>query len=94
MFFGDDSILFYQVNSIEWSKMLSLIRTYEQASRQLLNKEKLSIFFNSNTPHEVRNTIIMIVGTRACGTCEKYLELPSFLGKNRTQHFQFLLNKI
>lgn len=44
LFFANDSLIFCQANSTIWSRMLSLISTCEQASSQLLNKEKSSIF--------------------------------------------------
>lgn len=31
LFFVNDSLIFFKVNSIEWSRMLSLIETSEQA---------------------------------------------------------------
>lgn len=72
--------------------MLFLIFTYEVTSGQLLNKEK-SFYFNSIIPKEVRTTITKIARTRAHGNLEKYLGLPSCLGRNKAKHFQFLLNK-
>lgn len=93
LFFANDSFFFFQVNSIQWSRMLLLIGTYEQASRQLLNKENSSIFFRSSNHHEVRNTITMIASTRAYGSCEKYMGFPTLLGRSKIKHFQFLLNK-
>lgn len=93
LFFVNDSLIFCKVNSIEWSRMLSLIETYEQAFGQFLNREKSSIFFSSNMPTEVKNTIIRNARTSAHGILEKQLGLPNCLGQNKTKHFHFLLDK-
>lgn len=45
LFFADDNLLFCQANSIEWSRIIHLLGTYEAASGQLLYKDKISIFF-------------------------------------------------
>lgn len=94
IFFIYDSIIFYKANSIKWSRMLSIIERYEKVSGQLLSKKKiLSIFFGTNTPHEVKDIITKIVGTRAYGSLERYLELLTCLSQNKTKYFHLLLNK-
>lgn len=52
LFFADDILLFCRANSLEWSRLIFLLNTYEQASRQRLNKEKTSIQFTRNTSRE------------------------------------------
>lgn len=72
--------------------MLSLLDIYENDYGQLLNKEKKSIFFSSNTPMDVMNTITSIDGIRTNGYLEKYLGLPVFLVRKKSMQFQFLLD--
>lgn len=93
LFFVDDSLIFCKANSIKWSRMLSLIATYEQAFVQLMKKEKSSIFFSFDNSQNVKNTITRIAGTRAHGRLKKYLGLPTCLGQNKSRHFHFLLDK-
>lgn len=50
IFFANNSLLFCKANSIKWSNMVSILNLYENASGQLLNKEKTSFFFSRNTP--------------------------------------------
>lgn len=70
-----------------------MLETYEQASGQVLNQDKTSIFFSQNTPHEIRQNIIQIVGIRATRSLEKYLGLPTIVGRSKTKSFQNLLEK-
>lgn len=51
LFFAVDSLLFYNANFLEWSRLVHILKTYEQALGQMLNKEKIAIFFSPNTPH-------------------------------------------
>lgn len=71
--------------------MLSLVETYEKASEYLLDKDKTS--FSSNILVDVKNTITSIAGIREMDTLEKYLGLPTFLGRNKSKKFQILLDR-
>lgn len=75
LFFVDNSLLFCKDNSIEWCNLISLLKLYEQASGQILNKDKTFIFFSQNTPHDVRQMIIQIAGIQVTESLEKYLGL-------------------
>lgn len=45
LFFIDDSLLFCKANYLEWSSLIHLLGIYEKIYGQVLNKEKISIFF-------------------------------------------------
>lgn len=64
LFFVDDNLLFCKANSIKWSKLLSLLDLYENASGQALNKDKTFLFFSNNTPNDVKQTITAIAGVK------------------------------
>lgn len=55
MFFENDSSLFGWANFNEWIQIQSLLGIYAEASRQILNHQKSSIFFNSNTNRATTN---------------------------------------
>lgn len=48
LFFADDSLLFCRANIMEWGSIQQLLKVYENASGQKINKEKTSIFFSRN----------------------------------------------
>ncbi|XP_042964588.1 uncharacterized protein LOC122298800 [Carya illinoinensis] len=93
LFFADDSLLFCKANSLEWSRMLYILEVYEKASRQVINKDKTSIFFSSNTLTEIQNNILNISGVKASGSFEKYLGLPTVLGKSKGAAFHSLIDR-
>lgn len=74
--------------------MVHLLEMYEKASRQLLNKEKPSIFFSTITPSDVNTIITSTADVRAIGTFKKYLGLLAMLGKNKSKSFHSLLDII
>lgn len=57
-------------------------------------KKKIAIFFSSNTLEEVRNIITNVVDIKAIGGLEKYLNLPTLIGRNKVIQFQYILVKI
>ncbi|KAG6692602.1 hypothetical protein I3842_10G122900 [Carya illinoinensis] len=60
---------------------MHILNSYEQASGQLLNKEKSSIYFSRNTLPESRAHILRIVGVTSTGSFERYLGLPTMVGR-------------
>lgn len=45
LFFTDDSLVFCRANMGEWDRLNQILRLYEEASCQKLNREKTSVFF-------------------------------------------------
>ena len=54
LFFVDDSIVFCRATVDEGRRILKVLEDYEVKSRQKLNKDKTSLFFNKNTKREVQ----------------------------------------
>ena len=59
-----------------------ILETYEQASGQQLNRDKTLIFFSRNTSPDIQHEIKTLFGTKVIQQHEKYLGLPSLVGKN------------
>ncbi|XP_040998968.1 uncharacterized protein LOC121244821 [Juglans microcarpa x Juglans regia] len=94
LFFADDCLLFCKANAIEWGKLFGLLRAYESASGQILNLEKTSIIFSKNTSRDTQQYILSIDGVRNGMSYEKYLGLPSVVGKNKAKTFKRILDSI
>lgn len=73
--------------------MLHLLECYEKTSGQLLNKDKTCIFFSKNTPNEVKENITQITGVWATSSLDKYLGLPTIIGRSKLKAFWSLLDK-
>jgi hypothetical protein len=94
LFFADDSLLFYKANSVEWRRLLRILDVYEVASGQKLNMEKTSIFFSRNTSVDKREEISRLSGLQATQSYDKYLGLPTLVGKSRMKSFQSLKDRV
>lgn len=59
LLFADDCILFRRTKLEEWNSLHGVLKRYEKASRQFLNKEKTSISFSSsNTQAKEKRRIL------------------------------------
>ena len=87
LFFADDCLLFCKANKKECQKIQQLLHWYEGVSGQLVNKNKTTLFFSRNTPYEVQQEIKVLLGVLAIKHYEKYLGLPSFVGRQKKACF-------
>jgi hypothetical protein len=94
LFFADDSLLFCKTNIIEWGRIQQILKTYERASGQKINREKTSIFFSRNTKQEAQALILDAVSASATGSYERYLGLPALIGRSKTEAFSEIKSKI
>jgi hypothetical protein len=94
LFFADDSLLFCKANIFEWWHIQEVLRTYEAASGQKLNRDKTSLFFSRNTKQETRDHIVAVAGVNPTRRYEKYLGLPALIGRSRISAFTDIKGKI
>ena len=78
----------------ECHHLLRLLRCYEKASSQAINRQKTSIFFGRNTRPNVKRDIQRLMGARIMEDCKKYLGLPMVGGKSKVNTFRDLMEKI
>lgn len=93
MFFAYDIMLFCRTSLQEWAGLNQILHGYELASGEQLNRQKTSLFFNTNTKQLTRNYLMEVAGLRASTNMEKYLELPSFIGRSNLGNFKALLKQ-
>ena len=94
LFFADDSLLFCKANSHECNSILELLEKYERASGQRINRNKTQLFFSSNTNQQVRNSIKGKLGVAVSHQFDKYLGLPSFVGRGKKQSFSYIRERV
>ncbi|XP_035544636.1 uncharacterized protein LOC118348020 [Juglans regia] len=94
LLFADDCILFCRASVEEWRKMQDLLLIYEKASGQFLNKEKTAVFFSSNTSVEVKRKILVEGGAIVQGSYDKYLGLPTMVGRSKYNTFRSLKERV
>ena len=83
LLFADDSLIFCRSTMEECHKVLDLLYKYEEASGQKANRSKTSLFFSNFVPKEVKHGINVKLGVPEIRNYEKYLGLPSLVGKRK-----------
>uniref|UniRef100_A0A803PVR0 Reverse transcriptase domain-containing protein n=1 Tax=Cannabis sativa TaxID=3483 RepID=A0A803PVR0_CANSA len=94
MLFADDSYLYCRANSREASNVISLLQVFEQASGQVVNFDKSSLFFSNNTLPATRHLISQIMGIKKADESSTYLGLPCLIGRNKNAILGFLKDKV
>ncbi|XP_030970164.1 uncharacterized protein LOC126728195 [Quercus robur] len=94
LFFANDSLIFCKATLKECDELQRLLAVYEKASGQQLNRTKTSLFFSSNTSRDVQEEIKNWFGAQIIKQHEKYLGLPSLVGKNKRTTFNAIKEKL
>ncbi|XP_019185981.1 PREDICTED: uncharacterized protein LOC109180726 [Ipomoea nil] len=94
LLFADDCFLFFRASLGECETMKWVLDTYAKASGQLVNYDKSMVCFSTNTVHEERMNVTDILGVREGDTSEKYLGLPSLVGRKKSEILGYLKGKI
>ncbi|KAA3462160.1 reverse transcriptase [Gossypium australe] len=87
LFFADDSMLFGEASIEGANNVKTVIKEYEQVSGQLVNFDKLLIYFSKNVGTEVREQVGGTLGVRISNNPEKYLGLPTMIGRRKKHAF-------
>ena len=94
LFFADGCLLFCRSNVADCPKIQLLLDWYEAALGQQVNKAKTILFFNRNTSAEVQQEIKDLLGVPAIKHYDKYLILPSFVGRQKKACFNQIKERI
>uniref|UniRef100_A0A2N9HKV4 CCHC-type domain-containing protein n=1 Tax=Fagus sylvatica TaxID=28930 RepID=A0A2N9HKV4_FAGSY len=79
---------------VECQKVLDILSLYERASGQSINKAKTTLFFSKSTPAADQADIIRFLGVPVLKSYEKYLGLPSFIGRSKMKSFAFIKDRV
>ena len=94
LFFADDSLIFCRASIQECIHIQSILSEYEAASGQKLNLEKTTLFFSKATSASTQEDIINLLGVPEVKQYEKYLGLPSFVGRGKRASFAFIKERV
>ena len=90
LFFVDDSMLFCRANDIDFQTVMNILTKYEEALGQKINHGKTQLFFSTNTQEDIKNMVKDLVGVEVVTQYEKYLGLPSFVGRAKKETFSYI----
>ena len=94
LLFADYSFLFCRATPQECRKVLEILETSSLCSGQHINKSKTSIFFSKSTPKARRQFIKEAFGVPEIRNYEKYLGLPSLIGKRKKATFEYIKERV
>jgi hypothetical protein len=90
LLFADDSIVFLEASSDSLATLRRILLDYEESSGQKVNLGKSSIFFGRGSQSNQRRSLMEVMGIRCEALSEKYLGLPTVVGKEKNGVFQHL----
>ena len=73
---------------------MEILKTYEGASGQKVNKNKTAIFFSKSIVETTKQEIKEALGLQEIVHFEQYLELPSLVGRRKKEGFNFIKEKV
>ncbi|XP_030941689.1 uncharacterized protein LOC115966629 [Quercus lobata] len=94
LFFVDDSLLFCRANDTDCQTVMNILTMYEEASGLKINREKTQLFFSTNTQENIKNRVKDLVGVEVVTQYEKYLGMPSFVGRAKKETFKYIRESV
>ena len=94
LLFADDSLLFCRASTEECATVLNTLETYENVSGQKVNRNNTALFFSKSTLEVMCQTIKETLGVKEIHQYEKYLGLPSLVGRGKRENFNFLKERV
>ena len=64
MLYANDSLIFCRAKENECLKLLDVLATYERASRQQINRTKITLFFSKSTTSDMQKVIKRALGVQ------------------------------
>ena len=94
LLFADDSLLFYKATIEECQWVLDILDVYGRCLGQQINRSKMTIFFSKSTTNDTRNQIKLALGVPEIIQYERYLGLPSLVGRNKKASFNYIKDRV
>jgi hypothetical protein len=94
LFFADDSVLFCTAKLSDCYAIQEVLHKYEHASGQQINHDKTTLFFSASTSSEIKEEIKAALHLPAIQQYDKYLGLPSLVGRSKHATFAHLKERV
>uniref|UniRef100_M4EYE7 Reverse transcriptase domain-containing protein n=1 Tax=Brassica campestris TaxID=3711 RepID=M4EYE7_BRACM len=94
LLFADDTMFFGKSNAASCSTLLSILKKYEMASGQCINRAKSAITFSSKTSQECKSRVKRELNICSEGGIGKYLGLPEHFGRKKRDIFSSIVDRI
>jgi hypothetical protein len=94
LLFADDCLLFTQASANGARRLMDILQAYQAGSGQMVNIMKSAIFFSANRQDEVKIEVKQITGIAIEALSQKYLGLPTAVGRSTKESFEHIPTKI
>jgi hypothetical protein len=94
LFFTDDSLVLLQTYRNDAHELRRILQVYEQASGQMIIRDKSYVLLNLNTSADKREGVRQALNIMQEVKNERYLGLPVSIGQSRKKAFQFIKKKV
>jgi len=94
LLFADDCLIFTQASERGGQRLMDILNHYQLGSGQLVNMSKSAIFFSKNCSDTDKEIVKQTTGIQSEALCEKYLGLPTAVGRSTKAAFESIPNKI
>ncbi|KAL0444623.1 UNVERIFIED_CONTAM: putative mitochondrial protein [Sesamum latifolium] len=94
LLFADDSLIFGKATTGEAQCIREILERYERVSGQQINLQKSELLFNTSTDMEDREAISSILNVQVVDTFQKYLGLPTVVGRSKKKVFQSIRDRV
>lgn len=94
LLFTNNILIFCNATSTVSTQLLDTLQTYAKALGQCVNNEKTQMVFNHNVRDQDKEAIQSFWGVRGHQQYEKYLGLPSIIGRSNKRAFAEIKAKV
>ncbi|XP_057444455.1 uncharacterized protein LOC130736669 [Lotus japonicus] len=94
LLFADDNVIFARATTQEALTIKAILASYEQASGQVINLDKSMLSCSRNVPENRFHELKQLLNVKAVECYDKYLGLPTIIGKSKTQIFSFVKDRV
>lgn len=94
LLFADDSIFFCKANVEQARVVKDILTDYARASGQEINFDKSNVVFQNGVSENRRREVLNVLDIREILAQNKYLGLPTYIGRSKNRAFMFLRDKV
>jgi len=94
LLFADDCIVFSEASQRGAQRLQDILNIYSRGSGQLVNRDKSAVFFSANCDDACKQEVREVLHIDSEALAEKYLGLPTALGRATKDAFEFMPTRI
>ncbi|KAK9929437.1 hypothetical protein M0R45_026537 [Rubus argutus] len=94
LLFADDSMIYSQATMQDCLILKHILDVYARASGQQINLQKSNVVFSGSVPTHLRQSLAQLLGVEQVSHHEKYLGLPTYVGRFKSDAFAFLKDRL